>query len=573
MSVETATHRLRPPPLLAGRYVIVRRLGKGGAANVYLAHDLQLKRWRAMKVMHPAVAQDRDMRTRFFREARLMALIDHPNVVRVTDVGEDAEIPYMVMEYLQGGCVLDWLRVHGQMPPGLAVRVARDVALGLAATHKMDVVHRDVKPHNILVQLDGSCRLTDFGIAKLRTESQVLDDGEELALTRVGASMGTLAFMPPEQQHNAAAVDERADLYSLGATLFTLLQCKAPQDLYVADANDPQFAGIPASVVEVILKACRYQPHDRYRSGAQMAEALAAVLDGLDPLPEGTPKLALPGDALPKEPPATVDREHIHELLELVATGLALAYDPDSYNDSGTLSSEADPEGEGVSSVRLTIDDYTLTPLAAERPLTPAARKEPPPDATPAPAQAAPTAVEPEPEPAVEPAPPMDPVTRQRAIALVVALAVAVTLVSVSGLGLIAALQAGAIRDSAQARDAAAEALIAALDEADPLIDHLSAKGDGPRIHRALDEFEGATSDLEKLAHALATVELLEKQHSAVVTSYGPQPGMDAVLEDLSQQAKALHRAQAEVLRAQASVGGSMALTFGLARRSENYGM
>jgi len=544
--------------------VIVRRVGRGGAANVYLAYDLAGKRWRAMKVMHPGVAQDRDMRTRFFREAKMMASIDHPHVVRVTDVGNGAEIPYMVMEYLRGGCVLDWLRAHGAMPAQLAAQVARDIAQGLSATHAMEVVHRDVKPHNVLVHLDGTCKLTDYGIAKLRGETFMPDDGEELALTRVGTSMGTVAFMPPEQQHNAASVDLKADLYALGATLFTLLKCKAPQDLYVADLTDPQLDGIPDVLKEVILTSCRYKPEDRFRSAAAMAQALDEALDTLGTMPEDTPSLAGTPDELPSGPPATVEREHVEELLELVATGQATAYNPEAFAEDGTLSSEA----EGDSNKLLTVDDYSLTPLPQHRPgepiSIPKSIGETPsgPEDAPLEASAHPNGRAAE----------LDTDTRNKALLLGGALMVALFLVTVGGFGLIAALQADAIRTAASERDMAAEALIQAVDGADALLERLGEQGDADRIQEAERVFDDAGAGVEKLARAVAVVELVETQHAAARTRFGAQPELDAAAEGLQQRARGLERAQGVVLEAQASVGGSLALGLGLAKPSDTYG-
>ncbi len=547
--------------------MIVRRVGRGAAANVYLAYDLEAERWRAMKVMHPSVAQDRDMRTRFFREAKLMALIEHPHVVRVDDVGEGAAIPYMVMEYVRGGCVLDWLREHGAMPAQLALQVARDVALGLQATHDMKVVHRDVKPHNVLVQLDGSCKLTDFGIAKLSGETFIPDDGEEIALTRVGTAMGTVAFMPPEQQHNAASVDHRADLYSLGATLFTLLRCKAPQDLYVADPEDAQFTGIPRCVVDILLRACTYKPENRYRTATELVEALDAAIEELGSLPEDTPSLAMePELELPVRPPSAVEREHVEDLLDLVATGHAMAYNGE---DDGTLSSEeAEGDSDSMAGSRLTLDDYTLTPKPAERDPVPSDDL---------PSQSEVTLQEPEsmPTPVPPPSAPEDegPGRTQVVAAAATAVVLALLLMALGGFGLIAALQADVIKQTAGERDRLADELIVAVDDADAVVERLASKGaDGRRLGEAMERFDGASPGVDKLAKAVAFVELVDTQHGAVVTRFGAQGDLDSLVEDLEHRAHAMERAQQELLEAQASVGGALALSLGLAESAETYG-
>jgi len=354
------------PPLLAGRFVLARRVGKGGTANVYLAFDLQLNRWRAAKIMHQRFAADDEMRERFDREARMMARIDDRNVVRVLDV-QMGDLPYMLMEYMEAGCVLDWMRSHAQMPPQLAIKITKDLTKGLIATHRLGVVHRDVKPHNLLVNRHGDCKLTDYGIAKMLSDAPAAPDDEK-ALTRVGASMGTASFMPPEQRHDASSVDERADVYAVGATLFTFVQRKAGKDLFVADVADEQFEGMPDPLREVVVKACRYRPEDRHESMEALLEDLTAAEDAVGP-PAEPYDFPGPVEDLPDEAPAFIDYERVRELRELVTEGaVRSAYVPEVY--AKAIDGWHEP-------VELDFDAYTLTPMAGVRHDEPGVREPP----------------------------------------------------------------------------------------------------------------------------------------------------------------------------------------------------
>src|SRR5262249_9636089 len=151
-----------------GRYAFAAKLAMGGMAAVYRVWDHKLRVWRAVKGLLPD-AKDH-VRTRFEAEAKMMARLDHPHVLRVYDVGTSDGLPSIVMELAEGGRVNGWVDEHGPMPPQLAVRVVMQVALGLSAAHALGLVHRDVKPHNILVTRDGRCKVTDFGIARWALE-------------------------------------------------------------------------------------------------------------------------------------------------------------------------------------------------------------------------------------------------------------------------------------------------------------------------------------------------------------------------------------------------------------------
>ncbi len=298
-----------PAPKLAGRYVVTRMLGKGAQARVYLALDTRLKQWRALKVLAPNLLDDDHVRARFDAEAQVMARMSHPNLMRVVDVDKDGRVPFMVMELARGGSVLDWCKRHGAMPPALALDVAMQCAEGLQHAHDQGIVHRDVKPHNILVREDGRVVLTDFGIAQIA-------EGEHLTAT--GAAMGTFVFMAPEQRSDAKSVDHRADVYGLGATLFTLLTLRTSAELFFAEARDELLEGIPDELQPMILAACKYERDQRYPTVRAFRDAMNLRRSRL---PAGdVPALYEEVVRLPAEPPATVGPEaNVGDLLAVLA--------------------------------------------------------------------------------------------------------------------------------------------------------------------------------------------------------------------------------------------------------------
>ncbi len=198
-------------------YTLLRPLGQGGMAKVYLALQQSLDREIALKILLPTLAQDADASARFLREARLAANLHHPNIVPIHDVGMHKGVAYIAMEFEPGGTVSPI--AGGHLDPGVALRILRDIAIALDYAHGKGVVHRDVKPENILRRADGSCVLSDFGIARV-VESAT-------ALTREGTCVGTPQYMSPEQLRGNK-VDGRADLYSLGVVLYQLLTGELP---------------------------------------------------------------------------------------------------------------------------------------------------------------------------------------------------------------------------------------------------------------------------------------------------------------------------------------------------------
>jgi serine/threonine protein kinase len=313
-----------PPALKAGRYVISGTLGKGGNAGVYQAWDTRLRTWRAIKVLSHEFIRDDHVRARFAQEAATMARLDHPNLVQVYDISDDPFTPHIVMELCAGGSIIQWMKQHGAVPPRLALHVIRSTALGVKTAHEANITHRDIKPQNILIDHKGTIKLTDFGIAR----------DEDNSLTQAGATMGTYAFMAPEQRHDSAQVDLRADIYSLGATLFTLVQVKTTTELFVAEKGDEVLAGIPDPVVDFILKACAYKPSQRYQSIDELVAALDDAMAKLPPDPDHAPLNAL-AKPLPDAPPTELsDLSPFSDLLK----SLALNEDQPTFVDRGRRS-------------------------------------------------------------------------------------------------------------------------------------------------------------------------------------------------------------------------------------------
>jgi serine/threonine-protein kinase len=211
----------REQVVLNGRYELHRRIGRGGMAEVYLARDRLLDRPVAIKILFPEFAADPSFVARFRREAQAAANLNHPNIVGVYDWGKERGTYYIVMEYVDGRTVSEIIRTDGPLDPKQAAGIAADVAAGLGFAHRKGVVHRDIKPGNILITGTGEVKVADFGIARAMTATT--DDD----LTQVGSVMGTATYFSPEQAQGKP-VDPRSDLYSLGVVLYEMLVGQPP---------------------------------------------------------------------------------------------------------------------------------------------------------------------------------------------------------------------------------------------------------------------------------------------------------------------------------------------------------
>jgi len=268
-----------------GQYQLLARLGRGGMATVYKAYQPSLDRYVAVKVLSTFLAQNPDFAARFQREARAIAKLNHPNILPVYDYGQEGELTYIVMRYVEGGTLQDMLDKLGQ-PLGLerAVEIIAQMGEALDYAHGQGIVHRDVKPSNVLMA-DGSwALLSDFGLARMV--------GGSARITQTGVGMGTPAYIAPEQARDTR-VDVRSDIYSLGVVLFEMLTGQVPfqGDSYLVVlfklVNDPPplprgiNPDIPQPVEQVLLKALAKEPIDRFQRAGEMVTALQkAVTEG-----------------------------------------------------------------------------------------------------------------------------------------------------------------------------------------------------------------------------------------------------------------------------------------------------
>src|SRR5215475_8963474 len=253
--------------VLSGRYRLEAKLGSGGMSTVYLGRDQTLDREVAIKVMHREMSEQADQLERFRQEARAVAKLSHPNVVTVIDAGEDGGYPYIVFEYVEGETLKQRIAREGALDPQEAIAYAIEIARGLSMAHARNMVHRDIKPQNILIDAEGRAKLTDFGISR-----QLEQDG----MTATGRVLGTTDYVAPEQAMGRGA-DQRSDIYALGVVLYEMFTGEVPfhadsqvgvamkhvnEEMPDVQQHRPEISAAAALVVE---RATAKDPAKRYQ--------------------------------------------------------------------------------------------------------------------------------------------------------------------------------------------------------------------------------------------------------------------------------------------------------------------
>nr|MDH3176755.1 Stk1 family PASTA domain-containing Ser/Thr kinase [Bacillus pumilus] len=266
---------------ISGRYQILRVIGGGGMANVYLAEDMILDREVAIKILRFDFASDDDFIRRFRREAQSAASLDHSNIVSIYDVGEEDDIYYIVMEYVEGMTLKEYIHANGPLHPKEAVRIMEQVVAAMEEAHAKQLVHRDIKPHNILIDNMGNIKVTDFGIAMALSSATI---------THTNSVLGSVHYLSPEQARGGLAT-KKSDIYSLGIVLYELISGRMPFEgesavsvaLKHLQSEPPSVRrwnpSVPQSVENIILKAMAKDPFYRYEDASEMQKDLKTAFD------------------------------------------------------------------------------------------------------------------------------------------------------------------------------------------------------------------------------------------------------------------------------------------------------
>ena len=269
--------------LIDNRYKIIRSIGEGGMANVYLAYDTILEREVAVKILRGDLADDEKFVRRFQREANAASSLKHPNIVEMYDVGEDDGKYFIVMEYINGKTLKSLIKKRGALTLSEVMDIMLQLTSAVACAHDSYIIHRDIKPQNVMILEDGRVKITDFGIA------MALNSNE---LTQTNSVMGSVHYLPPEQA-NGSGSTIKSDIYSLGILMFELLTGKLPfkgenaVEIAIKQMKEPIPSvcdinpNIPQSVENIILRACAKNPRNRYDSASEMYEDIKTCLDPL----------------------------------------------------------------------------------------------------------------------------------------------------------------------------------------------------------------------------------------------------------------------------------------------------
>lgn len=348
--------------LIGARFRLDEKIGSGGMSTVYRAYDPTLERWVAIKLMHADISSDPDQLERFRREARAVARLNHPHVVTVIDAGEDDGNPFIVFEFVEGETLKDRIRRQGRLPIPEAVAYAIEIGRALGCAHAARLVHRDVKPQNVLIDLDGRAKVTDFGIAR----SLEMD-----GLTQAGRVLGTTDYVSPEQAMGHE-VTEQSDVYSLGVVLYEMLTGETPfrAETQVAVAMKHVREPLPdvqkrrpevsAALASVVDRATAKDVESRYQTVDDMVHDLEQAL-GIETarLGEATGEATsilrtLPGDTQDFAPQRVRHPKRYLALsaLVLIAVALVVAYAV-TRTEKGPGRAATPPPKQGLSDVRL----------------------------------------------------------------------------------------------------------------------------------------------------------------------------------------------------------------------------
>jgi eukaryotic-like serine/threonine-protein kinase len=330
--------------LIAGRYELEQQVGSGGMSKVYRAHDRLLERTVALKILHEHYSKDDEYVERFRREARAVAQLAHPNVVTVIDRGEHEGRQYIVFEYVDGENLKQLVQREGALPPKQVVELGLQIASALASAHARGVVHRDVKPQNVILSDEGRPKVTDFGIARS-------SDVESVTLT--GTVMGTSEYISPEQARGES-VDFRSDVYSLGAILYELstgevpFQGENPISVAMRHLHEPVPSArarrreVPTRLDAAIRRTMAKDPEERFGSMDELIAELEACLRGLG---DGEETIVLPAPVRPRRGRRGARRFVRALVLSLLALGVVAAAAVGAFALAGLFESSGDDDG------------------------------------------------------------------------------------------------------------------------------------------------------------------------------------------------------------------------------------
>lgn len=263
--------------VLAGRYELLERIGEGGMSVVYKAKDKLLNRFVAIKILKPEFIGDHKFIDSFRRESQAAASMSHANIVNIYDVGKEGNIHYIVMELIEGRALSDVIKEQGPMPYPKVIAISKQIAAALSFAHKNHIIHRDVKPHNIMMTPNGTAKITDFGIAKAVNAATIVDSTDGI--------IGSVHYFSPEQARGGY-VDEKSDIYSLGIVMYEMLTGNVPFDgdnpvnialMHINEEMTPPshlVSGIPPALEHIVMKCTDKYPVNRYASADELIEAL-----------------------------------------------------------------------------------------------------------------------------------------------------------------------------------------------------------------------------------------------------------------------------------------------------------